>query len=80
MARQKVRRLKMALEDKFTEAAVILQKNFRMWKAQSLYVGMQLQATNSDMQRISFIQQVFFIVLVVDIEFSFFFSLYYTQI
>ncbi|ELU11296.1 hypothetical protein CAPTEDRAFT_226099 [Capitella teleta] len=50
MARQNVRLMRMAMEDKYCSAAVTLQKYFRMWKAQANLVNMQLQMINGSDQ------------------------------
>ena len=42
LTRQRVRRMRMAMEDSYSVAATVLQKYFRMWKAQSEYIRLQL--------------------------------------
>lgn len=48
MARENVRMMRMAKEEKYCSAAIVLQKFFRMWKAQANLINMQLQMVGSD--------------------------------
>ena len=58
LARRKVERMKMASDERYAKAAVILQKYFRMWKAQAQLIHMQLYSSQNETQRIYFSQQV----------------------
>ena len=54
--------MKMASDERYARAAVILQKYFRMWKAQAQLIHMQLYSSQNETQRIYFSQQVELIV------------------
>lgn len=57
LARRRVGALRMAQDERFTRAAINLQRYFRMWHAQALYTKMQLERFHVDAERATFARQ-----------------------
>ncbi len=58
LARRHVNNIRMASDERYAKAATVLQKYFRMWKAQAELVFRQLYSGQAETQRIYFSQQV----------------------
>ena len=58
LARRQVEKIRMSQDASCGQAAIILQKYFRMWKAQSQLVKLQLQQIHNDSERRAFTEGV----------------------